>query len=129
MAERAAAHGGKAVSVTVKLGEHTSLSYCPDCDSKHLGSRCGMNYLQRLRSCRISSEWMPAKNRDRQIGKAHGGKDYYDDEGVKQMFGQSGKDNYEELMEDTQGVGVVAPDELAKYPELVHAHYLDNERG
>lgn len=106
-----------------------SLRHCPDCGSEHLAAPCGMTFAERMRSVRTATEWMPAKQDDRRRGSTKGGKDYFDDEALKPMFGgDSAADRYEQLMDETQGVGVADQEDIAKYPELVTAHYLDNPK-
>lgn len=69
---------------------------------------------------------MPSKRDERAIGKEKGGKDWFDPESIKEIFGQTGAENKEQLMEETKGVGFADPDEIAKHPDLAAAHYLDD---
>jgi hypothetical protein len=107
-----------------------ALAHCVSCGSTHLPPvPCGLTFAERMRSHRYATEWMPAKmdsrERDAQQPK---GKGYYDEEAIKSVFGQTGKDNYEEMMDDTQGVGIADAEDIRKHPELVAAHYLDNPK-
>jgi hypothetical protein len=95
-----------------------------------------MTQGQRFRTVKIASEWMPAKtdSRNRRVVKDNGvvttESEYYDDESLKDLFGDglTGKERKEALMEETQGVGVATPEDIQKYPELVYEHYLTNEK-
>lgn len=109
------------MSITIK--GNVELRFCDDCGTSHLGVvPCGMSYAQRLRTTRLASEWMPAKTDSRQRGDSV----YYDDEALSGMFGDglTGKEREEQMMEETQGVGIAYAEDIEKYPELVDAHYL-----
>lgn len=110
------------MKVSVKGG---ALRFCTDCESTHMGRvPCGMSYAQRLRSQTTDPSWMPAR---RAVGNL---KNYYDDESVSALFndGLTGKERKEQMLDETEGVGVASAEEVAKYPELAAAHYLDNPR-
>jgi hypothetical protein len=83
-----------------------------------------MTFGERLRSVKLASEWMPAKQRSREMGE----KVYYDDEALKPIFSDdlSGAERKEDLMDQTHGVGYATEEEIRKHPELAYAQYLDN---
>lgn len=90
-----------------------------------------MTAAERFKTVKLGTEWMPSKmdsrarDAQRQDGNAKG---YYDDEAVKEIFGTTGKENKEILMEETQGVGIATAEDIQKYPELVYEHYLNNPK-
>src|SRR5262245_60484517 len=65
---------------------------CPDCGSTHLGRRCGMTFLERLRTVQVSEANMETVERH----------NYFDAEGVREAFGEGSK---EQLMDETKGLG------------------------
>jgi hypothetical protein len=95
-----------------------------------------MSAGQRFRTVKVGTEWMPAKSERRttRIRKENGVEttelEYYDDESLKDLFGDglTGKERKEALMEETQGVGTATPEDIQKYPELVYEHYLNNDK-
>ena len=85
----------------IKTSEHTTLAYCGDCKSEHIAPNpCGLTWLQRMRSTRLDTQWMPNPPDSKR-------RNYYDDETMKQMFGTDRKERREQYLEETKGQGAI----------------------
>lgn len=93
---------------------HT-LAHCDDCGSEHLAAPCGMTFAQRLRSVRLDGSVTPTRSQ----------KNYYDDDALTGVFGNTAQEREERMMEETEGVGVANQAEIKAHTELAAAHYLD----
>lgn len=83
----------------IKTSEHTTLAYCEDCKSEHLAPNpCGLTWLQRLRTSRLDTRWMPNPPTRR---------NYYDDQPLQETFGQDRKERREQYLEETKGKGAI----------------------
>lgn len=84
---------------------------CSDCGSSHIGQvPCGMTWIQRMKSTRLDTGWMPNAPR----------KNYYDRQSVDEMFGGTTEaERKEELMDDTEGLGVVSSRDVEKANALI----------
>lgn len=103
---------------TVKVGEHVRLEHCPDCGSEHMHAPCGMTYVQRLCSVRLDTSVTATRTK----------KNYYDQGPIDEIFGESAD---ERMMDETEGFGVVTPEELAARPDLeqdIAAYYGADDR-
>lgn len=91
--------------IETRLVGHTQLRDCPDCKTSHIGKvPCGLSYRDRLRSTRLDSSATPSRDR----------RNYYDSEAISGIFGA---DAHERMLEETEGVGYVTPEEFAALPE------------
>lgn len=91
-----------------------SLRYCEDCGSEHMNAPCGMKYVDRLRSVRLDSSVTETRTKH----------NYFDDDALTGTFGKTAAERHEEMMEETQGVGVATTEEINEHPDLAAAHYL-----
>lgn len=74
--------------------ELITLTDCPDCGSEHLGGRCGMTFVERLRSVQISEAALETRTKVND----------YDREAVYDSFGEDAEDR---MMEATKGLGAI----------------------
>jgi hypothetical protein len=79
-----------------------SLSHCPDCGSTHLAAPCGMSFVQRLRTTQIHGSVTPTKDK----------KDYWPDDGLKEIFGMDRNERRADMADATQGRGYTTIDEV-----------------
>jgi hypothetical protein len=85
--------------MNIKISEHSTLAHCPDCNSEHIAPNpCGLTWLQRMRTSRLDTRWMPNPPKRRL---------YYDDEAMKETFGQDRKERREQYLEETKGGGAI----------------------
>ena len=86
----------------IKTSAHSTLAYCEDCNSEHIAPvPCGLTWLQRLRSTRLDTQWMPNPPSSKR-------RSYYDDEVVKETFGGlDRKERREQYLEETKGKGAI----------------------
>ena len=68
------------------------MTYCDDCGSEHLGPRCGMTFAQRMRTVQLDRASLETRTKV----------NYYDREGVSDVFGADSK---EQMTEETNGLG------------------------
>lgn len=73
---------------------HT-LALCEDCGSEHLHAPCGMTFAQRLRTTQIHGSCTPTRDRV----------DYFDDTGLKEIFGLDRHERRAQMADATQGRG------------------------
>jgi hypothetical protein len=71
-----------------------TFNYCPDCESHHLGSRCGMTFAERLRTVQVDGAALETRTK----------RDYYDVESVHDTFGEDAEDR---MMDATKGIGAI----------------------
>lgn len=111
--------------MAVVVRSRLPLSVCPDCKSEHLGPPCGCeSAAERYRTVQLSTDWMPAKQRSRELGHT----EYYDDQSLSALFddGLTGAERHDELMDESQGVGFATAAEVNESPELAVQHYLED---
>lgn len=73
-----------------------------------------MAWLDRMRTVRSENPSRTKKN-------------YYDKESLQSVFGA---DAHERMMEETDGIGAVHPEEIGAYPELagdIHSYYTHGD--
>lgn len=78
--------------------------YCDDCKSEHLGPPCGLSFAQRLRSVQLHGSATPSREK----------KNYFSDEGLKDIFGKDRKEREEELLDETGGRRFVEEPDITK---------------
>lgn len=72
--------------------------HCGDCDSEHIGVvPCGMTWLQRMRSTQT----------DVAVNESRSRVQYWDDEGLKEVFGQTKAERREQMLDETEGRGPI----------------------
>lgn len=84
------------------MNPHLTLGLCADCGSEHLRPGCGMTFAQRLRTTQIHGSATPTRNRD----------NYWDDEGLKEIFGADRKEREQQMADATQGRGYTTTKDL-----------------
>ena len=80
------------------------IRHCEGCKGEHVGPRCpeGTSYIQRLRSAQIHGSVTPSKEK----------KNYYEDEGLKDIFGGDRKERREDMLDATDGRGYTTIQDL-----------------
>jgi hypothetical protein len=80
----------------------STLAYCDDCHSSHLGAPCGMSFVERLRTTQIHGSATPSKDK----------KDYWDDNGLKEIFGLDRNERRAQMADATGGRGYTTISDL-----------------
>jgi hypothetical protein len=73
---------------------------CEDCGTEHLGDRCGLTFLERMRSVKVHESVTASRTK----------RDYFDDEPLREVFGDDKADRREKFLDETQGRGALQRD-------------------